>query len=96
VPAQVEGWTRLLADLVAMLASSVIVFLLVHIQDLQRERDEHKLEFADLGQDYRHYGVRFLDVKQRQFDQWLSIIVGIAIVAAYAALLSHKWLGWFG
>ena len=38
VPAQVVGWTRLLTDVFAMVVSSVIIFLLVHIQDLQRER----------------------------------------------------------
>ena len=96
LPPQVDGWTRLLTDLIAMLASSVIVFLLVHIQDLQRERDERKLALAEPRREYRHYAVRFLDTQQRFFDQWLSIVIGAAIVLTYAALLAHKWLGWFG
>ena len=29
-------------------------------------------------------------------DLWLSVVVGIAILATYAGLLAHKWLGLFG
>ena len=96
LPPQVEGWTRLLVDLFAMLISAVIIFLLVHIQDLQRERDGSKLESLDSHAAYRNYLARFLDTRQRLFDQWLSFIVGGAIVLTYAALLAHKWVGWFG
>ena len=46
-PPPVEGWIRLLADVFAMVVSAVIVFLLVHIQDLQRERDNPKLGLLD-------------------------------------------------
>ena len=96
LPSQVAGWTRLLVDLFAILISAVIIFLLFHIQDLQRERDDSKLEPAAPATDYRHHLARFLDTQQRSFDQWLSIVVGAAIVLTYAALLAHKWLGWFG
>ncbi len=107
-PPDLEGWARLLVDVFAMLISSVIIFLLVHIYDLQRERDERKLEApgseegsaqaeaSEPVSDYRKYRVRFLDTAQRSFDQWLSVIVGGAIVITYTALLAHKWLGWFG
>ena len=95
MPSQVEGgWTRLMVDLFAMLISAVIIFLLFHIQDLQRERDDQKLEPSETGWEYRHYLVRFLDIQRRSFDKRLSIAVGAAIVLTYAALLSHKWLGW--
>lgn len=92
-PPDTEGWIRLLVDLFAMLISSVIVFLVVYVFDLDRERDEPKLEryMATEG-----YSLRFPDAGERVFDQSLSIVVGIAIVATYAGLLTHKWLGWFG
>ena len=100
-PPQVEGWTRLLADVFAMVVSGVIVFLLVHIQDLQRERDDPKLELPgptdsepeNPGTSYRDFLALFPDTTRRSFNQWLSIVVGIAIVATYVGLLGHKWLG---
>ena len=91
-----EGWTRLLIDLFAMVISAVVIFLLVHIQDLQRERDDRKLEASDSGTEFRYYVARFYDTAQRSFDQRLSVIVGGAIILTYGALLAHKWLGWFG
>ena len=94
-PPQLGGWTRLLVDLFAMLISAVVVFLLFHIQDLQRERDERKLEPLEPRADYRHYSVRFIDTERRLPDQLLSFIVAAAIVLTYTGMLAHKWLGWF-
>ena len=96
LPPKVVGWTRLLVDLFALIISSVVIFLLVHIQDLQKERDRRKLEQPGSGIDYRHYSASFADISKRSFDQWVSVIVGTAIVLTYASLLAHKWLGWFG
>ena len=93
-PPQVEGWTRLLADVFAMVVSAVIVFMLVHIQDLQRERDDPKLELQGATvQAYSRYMVLFPDTARRSFDQWLSVVVGVTIVATYVGLLGHRWLG---
>ena len=96
LPPNVVGWTRLLVDMVAMLVSSVVVYLLFHIQDLQQERDEHNLDSEEL-QEGRHLRsfARFLDMENQAFNQWLSVTVGVAIVLTYAALLGFKWLGWF-
>ena len=99
LPSGVEGWTRLMADVFAMVVSSVVIFLLVHVQDLQRERDAPKLEFLDArspGTGYRRYLVLFPDTARRTFDQWLSVVVGTGIVVTYVGLLCHRWLGWFG
>ena len=85
------GWVRLWIDLFAMLISAVIVFLIAYVFDMDHERDEPKLEQNVEG---RGYFARFPDRGRRLFDQTLSIIVGIAIVATYGVLLSHKWLGW--
>ena len=91
-PPETEGWTRFLVDLFAMLISAVIVFLVVNVWDLRRERDEKKLQRVD-GQ--RFYEVRFLSIRRFAFDQWLSIVVGGAVVLVFSGLLSHKWVGWF-
>ncbi len=92
-PPEAEGWNRLLVDIFAILISSVIVFLLVNVWDLRRERNESKLRLRVEQQDY---AVSFSDTGQRSVDQWLSMIVGGAIVLAYFVLLAHKWVGWFG
>ena len=85
----IEGWTRLVVDLFAMLISAVVIFLLFHIQDLQRERDQRKFEPSGrMGS-----SVRFLDTQLRTFDQWLSMIVGGAIVVTYSILLAYRWVG---
>ena len=86
-----------MVDLFAMLISAVIVFLVVNVWDLRRERDETKLQQVDGKQSdgKQVYEVRFLNTRRYAFDQWLSIIVGGAIVLVYAGLLAHKWVGWF-
>ena len=89
-PPDTEGWTRLLLDIFAILISSVIFFLVVNVWDLRRERDEGKLR---LRMDRQDFEVRFSEVLQRSFDQWLSIVVGGAVVLTYAGLLAHKWVG---
>ena len=91
-PPDAEGWNRLLVDIFAILISAVIIFLVVNVWDLRRERDESKLELRLKSQDYM---IQFSDTKRRSFDQWLSIVVGTLIVLVYAGLLSHKWVGWF-
>ena len=76
-----------------MLISSVIIFLMFYSLDLDRERDAHKLErSADEGD----YLLVFPDTERRLFDQWLSMVVGVAIVLTYAGLLANKWVGWLG
>ena len=93
-PPDVGGWTRLLVDLFAIVISAVVIFLLAHIHDLQKERDENKLEIpAELPMEHRHRLVRFSDTERRSFDQVLSIFVGLVIVLIYAGLLSNKWVG---
>lgn len=92
-PPEMDGWTRMLVDLFAMLISAVVIFLMFHIHDLQRERDERKLDFPEKGAEHRRYLVRFIDTERRLPDQLLSLVVGTAIVLAYAGLLANKWLG---
>ena len=86
-------WSLYMFDIFAMLISPVIIFLMVNIWDLHQERAEKWLEF---GEESRDYAVRFpSDIVFRRADQWLSIIIGVAIVATYVGLLGHKHMGWF-
>ena len=94
-PQETEGWPRFMVDIFAMLIAPVIVFLMVNIWDLHRERNDKWLE--DQGA-LVGFAVRLPNANVpggRRADQWLSIILGVGIVATYVGLLAHKWLGWF-
>ena len=91
-PQETEGWPRFMIDIFAMLIAPVIVFLMVNIWDLHRERNGKWLEWSDEQADYT---VRFPGVGQRRAHQWLAVLLGVGIVATYVSLLAHKWLGWF-
>ena len=88
-PPDINGWTRFLVDLFAMLISGVIIFLLSNVWDLHKERGESKLQQIANSQSY---AVGFRDTDRRLPDQWLSVIVGSAVLITFAALLFEKWL----
>ena len=95
MPAVEDGWLRLMVDLFAMLLSSVVVFLLINVSDLQREREERR--FSDPEPD-GEYLVLFPDIgnKANRFlhysDQWVYMVVGAGIILVYVALFWLKWL----
>ena len=80
----VGGWTALLVDFLSVLFSAVIIFLLVDVFDLQRDRHDRILgEVSDLGR----FGVSFRDSKNRSVEQWVSVGGGLAIGALFFGLL---------
>ncbi len=90
-----DGWRRFLLDIFAMVLSAVVVFLLAHAWDLQRERDDYKLDSIESSDKYRFYEIRFPDTQRRMLDIWPSVGVGTGLIIAYVALLGDKWVGWF-
>ncbi len=87
------AYTRFFVDVFAMLISAVVIFLTVNVWDLYHERAVRQVrERAEYGD----YVVRFPDTERRMADLWLSVVVGIAMLATYSGLLAHKWLGLFG
>ena len=78
-----------------MVLSAVVVFLLAHAWDLQRERDDYKLDSIESSDKYRFYEIRFPDTQRRMLDIWPSVGVGSGLIIAYVALLGDKWVGWF-
>ena len=86
----VSGWTAVLIELFTMLFSAVIIFLVSNVWDLQRNRTGRILQKLP---DRDGYGVVFRDVHSRRFEQGISIVVGLAVTAAYFGLFWHKWLG---
>ena len=90
-----DGWRRFLLDIFAMVLSAVLVFLLTHAWDRQRERDDYKLDSIESSDKYRFYEIRFPDTQRRMLDIWPSVGVGTGLIIAYVALLGDKWVGWF-
>ena len=85
----VTGWIGFLVEMLVVLFSAVIVFLIVNVWDLHRDRAGEILERRE---EYDGYGVVFRDAVNRRFEQTTSIVVGLLVTAAFAVLLWHKWL----
>ena len=85
----VTGWIGFLVEMLVVLFSAVIVFLVVNVWDLHRDRAGEILEERE---DYEGYGVVFRDAVNRRFEQTTSIVIGLLVTIAYAALLWYKWL----
>ena len=86
----VIGLPAFLIEMFAVLFSTVIIFLISNVHDLQRERISAILKFRKKN---GGYGVVFRNAQSRIFEQWLSVIVGLALAATFAGLLWYKWLG---
>ena len=91
-PSEVKDWTRLMVDVFAMLISAVIVFLVVDVRDLHRERAEEKFTTAGVDGQYR---IVFRDTERRLPDQLISALVGAMLIVTFLVLLMNKWVGWF-
>ena len=95
----VTGWIAFLLEMLVVLFSAVIVFLIVNVWDLHRERAGEILE-KRLYQDYDgavvvfydSYSVVFRDAVSRRFEQTTPIAVGLLVTAIFAILLWYKWL----
>ncbi len=85
----VTGWIGFLVEMLVVLFSAVIVFLVVNVWDLHRDRAG---EILERHEDFGGYGVVFRDAVNRRFEQTTSIVVGLLVTGAYAGLLWHKWL----
>ena len=91
----VSGMTAFLIDMFSVLFSSVIVFLTFGIGDLQRDRVA-RIMLSRSTSVRGQYEVLFQDETRPHIEQGITVVVGLLMVGAYAGLLGHKWLGWFG
>lgn len=87
---EVSGWTAFLYEVFSALFPAVIVFLIVNVWDLHRDRAELVLAAQEGPQGY---GVIFRDPRSRRFEQGVSVVIGLLIIVAYAVLLWYKWVG---
>ncbi len=68
------------------------MFLFANIIDLENVRKDPILKLVKHGKP-TIYGVKFDDTKNRTMEQWVSIVVSLAIIAAYGWLLWAKAVG---
>ena len=104
------GAIGFIIEIFTTLFASVVIFLTFNVLDLQRVRSEKILwgptelpsdETSESSQRqssslYQRYAVVFSDQVKRTIEQWISVVAGLAIVAAYVCLFGNKWVGWFG
>ena len=91
------GWTLALVDLNAMLLPSVVVFLLVNVWDLQLERDKAILGVREVAGRNADFGLLFVDSADRGLNEWISVVLGVGVIVAFAVLLWLKWSAdWVG
>ena len=100
----VTGWIGFLVEMLVVLFSAVIFFLIINVWDLHRDRAGEILEkrlypyqsatdYAGTGVVlYEGYGVAFRDAVNRRFEQTTSVVIGLLVTAAFAALLWQKWM----
>lgn len=84
----VSGWTAFLIEMFAMLFSSVVIFLISNVHDLQRARIAGILTQTKRGE----YGIVFRNIQVRAFEQWLSVIIILVLGIGYGWLLWGKWI----
>ena len=84
-----DGWTGFLIEMFTIPFSAVIIFLTVNVWDFHRDRIGAILY---RNPDHGWYGVLFRDSENRRFEQWISVVIGLAVTVAYAFLLWNKWL----
>ena len=86
---EVGGWTAFIYDVFAALFPAVIIFLIVSVWDLHRDRADLVLATRTGPEGY---GVIFRDPRSRRFERGISVVVGLLIIVVYALLLWQKWL----
>ena len=83
------AYTRFFVDVFSMLISAVVIFLTVNVWDLYHERAvrqvRERVEYGD-------YVARFPDTERPMADLWLSVVVGIAMLAT--AYVDDTQLSW--
>ncbi len=87
---EVSGWTAFLYEVFSALFPAVIIFLIVNVWDLHRDRANLVLATQEGPEGY---GVIFRDPRSRRFEQGVSVVIGLLIIVAYAVLLWYKWIG---
>ena len=85
-----SGWTGFLVEMFTFPFCAIIVFLTVSAWDVHRD---WLAAVFSRDPESGWYGVLIRDESNRDFEQWASVVIGLAVTATYAFLLWDKWLG---
>ena len=86
---QLQGWVGLANDAASVVICAVLIFLVVNLFDLHRER--HTPLITEHPQLQNEYGVLLRQRESPLFEQMMSAGVGGGIVVAFAVLLYVRW-----
>lgn len=87
---KLNGWTGLGNDIASIVICAVIVFLIVNLFDLHRERHTPFIVGDTKIED--EFGVLLRQGESPLFEQAMSGMTGVGIVVAFAMLLYFRWL----
>ncbi len=85
-----SGSTGFLVEMFTFPFCAIIVFLTFNAWDVHRD---WLAAVFSRDPESGWYGVLIRDESNRDFEQWASVVIGLAVTATYAFLLWDKWLG---
>ena len=92
-----EGWSGFLAEMFVMTFCSTIVYLIVNLADLRRERFARVFRQRMLSKETHasesDYSVNLHEEDALRLDSIVALIVSVAVVVAFGYVLLEKWLG---
>ena len=92
-PKDICGVDGFAVKLFAMLLSTIVVFLFANIVDLWIDRDYPIMKkYKNTSKDKWEFGVEFRDTKSRNFEQWISSLICVAIIGIYGYFLWQEWV----
>lgn len=94
-----EGWSGFLAEMFVMIFCSTIVYLIVNLADLRRERFARVFRSRKLSTESQSdrsgsdYSVNLHQEDVLRLDSVVALIVSVAVVGAFGYVFLEKWLG---
>ena len=85
-----QPWSAFLSDLFVVLFASTITFLMLNILDMRRERSRNTL-VRSAASGPTVYEVHVASISDLAKQRTISLIVGLAVIAAFAYLMWDKW-----
>ena len=94
---QLSGWSGFLVEMFVMIFCSTIVYLVVNLADLRRERFARVFRSeASSGTSQRNgidYSIVLHDEDALRLDGIVALIMSVVVVVAFGYVLFVKWLG---
>ncbi len=85
---EADMWSGVVIESAAILLSTVLLFLLAQMSDLKRERT---VPYRTRDTEHSSYHLMFHANRRPVLEEAVSALVAIAMAAAFAGILWHKW-----